>query len=172
MRVDRSLFLFLVVTVALSPCSLFSPLPLQAQETKEEDGSGAVSELPEPLNDIKILAQQAALPSLRGESKFILRESWWSGHISPGKAKLIQVQLFRRNEYQFWLAVPNPKAELNLNVYDSEGKLVPSEIREHSGTHVVSTIVKPDLTGVYYVRVSLKTTLDQAQDWAVIYAYR
>lgn len=170
MRVDRSPFL--VLSVALGISTLLSLPALRAQETGEEDGSAAASELPEPLNDVKILAQQAALPSLRGENKFILRESWWSGNIAPGKAKLIQVQLFRRNEYQFWLAVPNPKAELNLNLYDSEGKLVPSETRELEGTHVVSTIVKPELTGVYYVRVSLKTTLDQSQNWAVIYAYR
>ncbi len=166
MRVDRSLLIALsILSVVLVPA-------IFAQEKQGSGGSAEVNEVPEPLNDIKILAQQAALNALKGDNKFILRESWWSGNIGPGKAKLIQVQLFRRNIYQFWLAVPNPNAELNLNIYDSEGKIVPSEIKSVDGSHVVSTIVKPEMTGVYYVRVSLKTTLDQAQDWAVIYAYR
>jgi hypothetical protein len=124
------------------------------------------------INDVKLLAQKAALPALRGDDKFILRESWWSGRISPGKAKLIQVQLFRRNAYRFWLAVAQRDAELNLNVYDSDGKLVPSETVAFEESNVVGTKLVPELTGVYYVLISLKTTIDQEQDWAVIYAYR
>ena len=166
MRVDLRIPILLIATGALFPVAL------QAQTSEEEDRSAEISKVPEKFNDIKIIAQTAALPSLRGEDKFILRESWWSGTIAPGKAKLIQVQLFRRNSYRFWLAVPNPKAELNLNIYDSEGKIVPAEIKEIDGSHIVSSTVKPELTGVYYVRVSLKTTIQQEQDWAVIYSYR
>lgn len=128
--------------------------------------------LTSPYNYVKLLAQEAALPSLRGGEKFILRESWWSGNLEPGKAKLIQVQLFRRNAYQFWLAVPNREGEPIINVYDSEGNMVPSKSVGFEGKNVVSTVVEPDTTGVYYLRVSLKTTIDSPQDWAVIYAYR
>ena len=92
--------------------------------------------------------------------------------MGPGKAKLIQVQLFRRNAYQFWLAVPNRKGEPILNVYDGEGNLVPTEKISGEGGNIVSTVVKPETTGVYYIRVSLKTSIETAQDWAVIYAYR
>ncbi len=123
-------------------------------------------------NYIKLLAQEAALPSLRGEEKFILRESWWSGNLDPGKAKLIQVQLFRRNSYQFWIAVPNRNAEPLLNIYDSEGNLVSSEAVTFDSDNIVSTVIQPEETGVYYLRVSLKTTVEAPQDWAVIYAYR
>lgn len=152
--------------------ALFPAAPLCAQDSPSGSSSTEAAETKEPLNDIKLLAQQAALPSLKGENKFILRESWWSGKISPGKAKLIQVQLFRRNSYQFWLAVPNSEAELNLNIYDSEGNLVPAETKKLEGEHIVSIQMKPELTGVYYLRVSLKTTIEQDQEWAVIYAYR
>jgi len=168
MRVETTL-----TTLLASAAILFIVTSSSAQDLAAENaGSATGSEVTEPLNDIKLLAQQAALPSLKGENKFILRESWWSGNIAPGKAKLIQVQLFRRNMYRFWLAVPNQKAELNLNIYDSEGSLVPAETKLLEGEHIVSITVKPELTGVYYIRVSLKTTIDQPQDWAVIYAYR
>lgn len=129
-------------------------------------------QLSDTHNYIKLLAQEAALPSLRGEEKFILRESWWSGNLEPGKAKLIQVQLFRRNAYQFWIAVPNRNAEPLINVYDSEGNLVSSEAITFDSENIVSTLIEPEETGVYYLRVSLKTTVEDPQDWAVIYAYR
>ncbi len=128
--------------------------------------------LDNPHNYMKVLAQKAALPTLQGDEKFILRESWWSGNMEPGKAKLIQVQLFRRNSYQFWLAMPSRDAEPLINVYDSEGNLVPSESFDFEGKNIVSTMVQPEITGVYYIRVSLKTTIENPQDWAVIYAYR
>lgn len=124
------------------------------------------------LNDVKLLAQRSALGSLSGETPFILRESWWSGNLDPGKAKLIQVQLFQRNEYQFWLAVPEREAKLNLNLYDGKGELVETEAVTGEEDRVLSMIVKPPASGVYYVRVSLQTNVTSPQDWAVIYAYK
>jgi len=172
MRADLFSLPIALALVLPFPVLVFAQGTDAGSEAGSTDESAEASQAPEPLNDIKLLAQAAALPSLKGEDKFILRESWWSGNIAPGKAKLIQVQLFRRNSYRFWLAAPNREAELNLNVYDSEGKLVPTESESFGGTNIVSITVQPELTGVYYVRLSLKTSLEQSQDWAVIYAYR
>tara|TARA_R110000850_G_scaffold19988_9_gene59830 strand:+ start:4707 stop:5201 length:495 start_codon:yes stop_codon:yes gene_type:complete len=156
--------------------SVFSLLIFGAQvgNSQEEDPGEALSavEAFEVINDIKVLAQKAALPTLAGDEKFVLRESWWGGSIDPGKAKLHQVQLFKRNSYKFWLAVPDTRAELNLNIYNSEGQIVPTETANVDGTNIVSTVVSPELTGIYFVRISLKTTIDVEQDYAVIYAYR
>ena len=90
MRVDQIFLILIAGVFALVSHSSFA-------QNGAADRSAEVSRQPEPLNDIKIMAQRAALPSLKGDEKFILRESWWSGNIAPGKAKLIQVQLFRRN---------------------------------------------------------------------------
>lgn len=152
--------------------SFLAALILSASGVLMSQDSLEAPQLSNTHNYIKLLAQEAALPSLRGEEKFILRESWWSGNLEPGKAKLIQVQLFRRNAYQFWIAVPNRKAEPLINVYDSEGNLVSSEAISFDSDNLVSTVIEPEETGVYYLRVSLKTSIDAAQDWAVIYAYR
>lgn len=124
------------------------------------------------LDDVKLIAEKAALPTLEGKDKFILREQWFSGKIDPGEAKLLQVQLFRRNSYQFWLAVPNKEAGLNLNLYNSDGEMVETETITFDSTNVVSTIVETEATGLYYLRISMKMSIDQPQDWALIYGYR
>jgi len=124
------------------------------------------------LDDIKLLAQKMALPELSGDNPIILREEWWSGSIEPGKAKLVQVQLFRRNVYRFWLAVPNEAAGLNMNLYNGDGEIVSAETIAYDTTNVVSTVVEAESTGIYYIRISLKTTVDQPEDWALIYGYR
>ncbi|MEM1441320.1 MAG: hypothetical protein AAGF67_03195 [Verrucomicrobiota bacterium] len=158
MRVDLAIFALL---------SLFLPNFLAAQEEQKEG-----VEVSESHNFVKLLAQKAAMPSLQGEDKFILRESWWSGNLGPGKAKLIQVQLFRRNSYKFWLAVPSREGEPLINVYDSEGNLADTKESKFDASNVVATTFQPETTGVYYIRVSLKTTVENPQDWAVIYGYR
>jgi len=125
-----------------------------------------------PVNVVKLLAQRAALPFLRGDDRFVLRESWWNGRIAPGDSKLIQVQLFSRNAYQFWLAVPSRDAAVDLHLYDSEGKLVETDFPEIEGTNIVSLFAEPDRSGLYYLRVALREGTEQEQEWGVIYAYR
>lgn len=124
------------------------------------------------LDDVKLLAEKTALPDLEGEEPFILREQWFSGAIEPGNAKLLQVQLFRRNSYRFWLAVPDAQAVLNLNLYDGDGEIVETESVTYDSSNVVSMVVEAEATGLYYVRISLHTGIDQQQDWALIYGYR
>ncbi|MEM9281367.1 MAG: hypothetical protein AAGA96_06040 [Verrucomicrobiota bacterium] len=166
MRVDwPNCFLILVLAGFIIPecCT-------HAQDESEEDLSAV--EAFQVINDIKVIAQKAALPSLTGDEKFVLREAWWGGTIEPGKAKLHQVQLFKRNNYKFWLAVPELKAELNLNVYNSDGQLVPTEVDYIDHSNIATTEMSPEVTGIYFIRVSLKTSIDNDQDYAVIYAYR
>ena len=143
-------------------------LSVSAQDPKKDDTPFVIEE----IDPIKLSAQRAALGDLTGENPFILRESGWKGTIKPGEARLVQIQFFRRNEYQFWLAMGDRKAEINLNIYDGEGQKVESEEITYDQTNVVSTRVKPELTGVYYVRISLKTTIEDPQEWSMIYAYR
>jgi len=126
----------------------------------------------EALNDAKLLAQQAAMSALEGDEPFILRESWWNGTIAPGAAKLIQQQLFKRNEYQFWFAVPGREAVSSISIYNSAGELVESEGVSFETPNVASTIVRPESTGIYYVRIALTRKTEADEDWAVIYGWR
>ncbi len=124
------------------------------------------------LHDGKLLAQQAAMSSLKGDDSFILRESWWNGTIVPGAAKLIQQQLFKRNEYQFWFAVPGREAVASISIYNSAGELVESEEVSFEESNVASTVVRPDSTGIYYLRIALTRKTEADEDWAVIYGWR
>lgn len=136
-------------------------------------GGAAISQDENPLlHDGKLLAMEKAMASLKGKNPIILRESWWNGSIAPGNAKLIQQQLFKRNEYQFWLAVPGRDAVVSLSIYDSEGELVETEQVPFDETNVASTIVRPETTGIYYIRIALTRKTENNEDWAVIYGYR
>lgn len=150
---------------------LVPSLPVLGQEESQaENSESSASAL--AIHDAKFMAKKAALPALSGKNPFVLREAWWTGTLHPGGSKLIQQQLFKRNEYQFWLALPNRSARADIHVYDGEGKLVETEEVRHEGINVVSTVVRPPATGLYYVRLSLTSHSEGGEEWAVIYAYR
>lgn len=136
---------------------------LRAQEAVEVKPS---------LDELKLVAQQAAIPHLGGGKPFILRESTWSGEVEPGKARLIQVQLFKRNDYHFWVAMPDRKAAVNLNLYNGKGELIEAKTLRYETPNLASLIATPSETGIYYLRLSLQTTVEETQPWTVIYAYR
>lgn len=136
---------------------------LRAQESVEVKPS---------LDELKLVAQQAAIPHLGGGNPFILRESTWSGEVEPGKARLIQVQLFKRNDYHFWVAVPDRMAAVNLNLYNGKGELLEAKTLRYETPNLASLIATPSETGIYYLRLSLQTTVEETQPWTVIYAYR
>ncbi len=150
--------------------------PLHAQRSAGEvsaPAEGDAGQGTEPvIDEVKLIAQRAAMASLTGERPFILRESSWSGMIDPGKARLIQLQLFKRNEYHFWMAVPDRDAGVNVHIYDGNGEIVEGETIRYDVRNVAGLIVRPSESGVYYLRISLQTTVATPQEWAVIYAYR
>ena len=162
----RVRWLIVVSVLSLGCADVFGQAPAIVPEVAPPEASDAV------LDDVKLTAQRAALAYLKGENPFILRESSWSGVVDPGKARLIQVQLFKRNDYHFWFAVPDRKAGLNLNIYNGKGDVIKTENLAYDVPNVVSLIVRPEETGVYYLRISLQTTIATPQKWSVIYAYR
>ncbi|MCB1203563.1 MAG: hypothetical protein KDN18_04830 [Verrucomicrobiae bacterium] len=166
MRADRVPFLAgicLAGVCVISPFSFAQDKPIEPAETVEVS--------PE-LDDLKLLVQQSALPYLTGSKPFVLREASWSGEIEPGKARLIQVQLFKRNDYHFWLAVPDRKSSLNLNLYNGKGELVEAKSVRYETSNVTSLVASPEETGLYYLRLSMQSSVEEPQRWAVIYAYR
>lgn len=126
----------------------------------------------ETLDEAKLLAQQAALPSLRGGNPFILRESSWGGEIESGKARLIQVQLFKRNDYRFWFAVPDRRVAVSLALYNGEGELVQTTPDPGQTPNVAGLEVVPGETGIYFLRIALQGGVEGRQRWSVIYAWR
>ncbi len=139
---------------------------------QEPPSSSAEADETSALDEVKLIAQRAALPHLGGEKPYVLRESSWSGEIAPGEAKLIQVHLFKRNDYHFWLAVPDRKAVVGVDLYNGRGERVEGERLQYASSNVASFAAGAKETGIYYLRISLQPTVETPQRWAVVYAYR
>jgi hypothetical protein len=127
----------------------------------------------EEINHEKLLAQRVALSSLKNPESLILREDWMKGNLKPGENKLIPQQLFKNNQYQFWFAVSGIDDEVQLNIYNGDGKLMKAEtVRFPPQKNILSIRVTPEATGMYYLRVAVTSSSKSAQDWALIYAYK
>ncbi|MBL9153892.1 MAG: hypothetical protein JNK37_15475 [Verrucomicrobiales bacterium] len=123
------------------------------------------------VHDGKSYAIEAALPQLDlEENAFILREAWWNGELKPGETKIFQHQLFKRNEYWFWLGSSIPESKVNLHVYDSDGRLADAEAWNKD--NVAGVRVVPENSGTFYIRVAIDEAAETPVEWAVIYAYR
>ncbi|MCB1232331.1 MAG: hypothetical protein KDN19_18930 [Verrucomicrobiae bacterium] len=123
------------------------------------------------VHEGKSFAIEAAVPQLElEENPFVLREAWWNGELQAGETKIIQHQLFKRNEYWFWLGVSQTDAKVSIHVYDSEGKL--DEEEAWQDRNVAAVRVEPNKTGVYYIRVAVESVTEPPAEWAVVYAYR
>src|SRR4029077_5378831 len=54
---------------------------------------------------------------------FQVREDYWPGALASGERKAIRQQLFKGNEYWFWLGTEVDHAKMSVHIYDSDGKL-------------------------------------------------
>lgn len=123
------------------------------------------------VHEGKDAAIEAALPKLDLEKDpYALREAWWHGELKDGETKLIGHQLFKRNDYWFWMGASNPDAKVSLHIYDADGNLVDAESFEKG--HVAGARVAPKSSGIYYVRIKVEVGSAGSTGWAVIYAFR
>lgn len=104
------------------------------------------------------------------EQGFIVREDYWNGEVKSGQKLMISHQLFKGNEYAFWLGSANDEVEFDLKVYDEKGNAV--QIGRKAGNHATSIRVNPQKTGTYKIVFSLKSKKEPALMWALSYGYR
>ncbi len=112
-------------------------------------------------------AMEAAEPHLK--AGFNIRGESWDGQIKPGKRKIIKHQLFRGNEYWFWLGTSAAGAKLSLKIYDRKGR--PVHVETVVGEYWVATRVLAPRTGTYLVVVGGGEG-DAEVDWSLAYGYR
>lgn len=111
---------------------------------------------------------EAATPFV--EQGFIVREDYWNGEVKSGQKLMISHQLFKGNEYAFWLGSVNDDVELDLKVYDEKGNAI--QLDTKPGNHALSIRVNPQKTGTYKIVFSLKSKKEAAVMWALAYGYR
>lgn len=106
---------------------------------------------------------------------FKVRETFWAGTAKPGVRQSLKHQLFRGNEYWFWLAPDQDGLVPSLKIYDAKGRPVDVETKSEKGWIAVRLL--PPRTGTYSVVFVFTPAEDAAQSgeavaWALTYGYR
>ena len=113
-------------------------------------------------------AMEAATPFV--EQGFIVREDYWSGEVKSGQKLMITHQLFKGNEYAFWLGTSQEGVTLDMKVYDEKNQ--PVQISAKADKFFMSVRVNPPKTGTYKIVFELKSKASSGVLWALAYGYR
>lgn len=122
------------------------------------------------VDDAHSAAMEAATPAVK--KGFKVREEYWSGQVKSGEKTAVKAQLYKGNEYWFWLGCAEEEVEISLEIYDASGAKVGVEnisTKDAAGVRVV-----PPKTGTYVVVFTVTHKKDKSAklDWALAYGYR
>jgi len=120
------------------------------------------------VDDAMSFAYEAANPY--AEKGWIIREDAWGGDLGEGDKKAVTAQLFRGNNYVFFLGTDVEGAKLRVNVYDAGGKLAESNSWQEGKFAYAE--VKPQSTGTYYIVVEVLSSPEERTGWALVYGFR
>jgi len=112
-------------------------------------------------------AMEAATPFV--EQGFIVREDYWNGEVKSGQKLMITHQLFKGNEYAFWLGSANEGVDLDMKVFDDKNQ--PIQINAKVDKFFMSVRVNPPKTGTYKIVFELKSKKEPSVLWALAYGY-
>ena len=121
------------------------------------------------VDDAQAFALQAAEPYVK--QGFQVREDYWGGDLGSGEKKAVRQQLFKGNEYWFWLGTEVDRAKVSVHVYDSDGKLAEESDGWQKG-HFAAAHVVPKATGSYFIIVSVEESPEERTHWALVYGFR
>jgi len=121
------------------------------------------------VDDAQSFALQAAEPYVK--QGFQVREDYWGGDLGSGEKKAVRQQLFKGNEYWFWLGTEVDRAKVSVHVYDSDGKLSEESDGWQKG-HFAAAHVIPKATGSYFIIVSVEESPEERTHWALVYGFR
>src|SRR6476620_7752766 len=114
-------------------------------------------------------ALQAAEPYVK--QGFQVREGYWAGDLGSREKKAVRQQLFKGDEYWFWLGTEVDKAKVSVHVYDSDGKLAEQPNSWEKG-HLAAAHIIPKTTGSYFIIVSVEESPAARTHWALVYGFR
>ena len=120
------------------------------------------------VDDAQAFALQAAETYVK--EGFQVREDYWGGDLGAPEQKADKQQLFKGNEYWFWLGTEVEKAKISVHIYDAEGKLVENDSWQKS--HFAAAHVIPQTTGSYFIIVSVEESPEERTHWALVYGFR
>lgn len=120
------------------------------------------------IDDALSFALEAADPYVK--EGFTVREDYWGGDMPVKQTKAIVHQLFKGNEYWFWMGTDQKNAKVSIHVYDSEGNL--AEVEHFQKPHMSAARVIPKKTGTYYLMVEIEKSPDERTYWSLAYGFR
>jgi hypothetical protein len=124
--------------------------------------------VPSPLEAAMKVALAAAAPYVK--KGFVLREDYWGGDVPVKTSKAIVHQLFKGNEYWFWIGSDTPGARVSVHLYDADGKKTESECWD--GPQCAGAAIKPQKTGTYYLIIEVEESPEERTPWALVYGFR
>jgi hypothetical protein len=102
---------------------------------------------------------------------FQVREDYWTGELASGERKAVRQQLFKGNEYWFWLGTEADHAKVSVHIYNSDGEL--SEKPDSwAKDHIAAAHIIPKTTGSYFIIVSVEKSPVARTHWVLAYGFR
>jgi hypothetical protein len=123
---------------------------------------------PASVDDALAYALEAAQPYIK--EGFTVREDYWGGDMAVEQPKAITQQLFKGNEYWFWMATDVKSARISVHIYDSDGNLCEVDARQKG--QFASARVVPKRSGTYYVIVEIEKSPNERTHWGMAYGFR
>jgi hypothetical protein len=121
------------------------------------------------VDDAQSFALEAAQPYVK--DGFQVREDYWGGDLAAGEKKAVRQQLFKGNEYWFWLGTEVESAKVSVHIYDSDGKLAEQSDGWQKG-HFAAAHIMPKNTGSYFIIVEIEQSPEERTHWALVYGFR
>ena len=121
------------------------------------------------VDDAQSFALQAAEPYVK--QGFQVREDYWGGDLGSGEKKAVRQQLFKGNEYWFWLGTEVDHAKVSVHIYNSDGELA-EQPDSWAKDHLAAAHIIPKTTGSYFIIVSVEESPAARTHWALAYGFR
>ena len=120
------------------------------------------------MDEALSFALEAAQPYIK--EGFTVREDYWGGDMAVKQPKAITHQLFKGNEYWFWIGTDEKGAKVSVHIYDSDGNLCEVESKQKAQMAMVRVI--PKRTGTYYLIVEIEKSKAERTHWGMAYGFR
>src|SRR5499427_89664 len=121
------------------------------------------------VDDAQSFALQAAEPYVK--QGFQVREDYWAGDLAPGEKKAVRQQLFKGDEYWFWLGTEVDHAKVSVHIYDSDGELA-EQPDSWAKDNTAAAHIIPKTTGSYFIIVRVEESPAPRTHWALAYGFR
>lgn len=121
------------------------------------------------VDDAHSFALESAAPYVK--EGYQVREDYWGGDLGVGEKKAVRQQLFKGNEYWFWMGTEVEQAKVSVHIYDADGKLAEQSDSWQKG-HFSAAHLVPKTTGSYFVIVAVESSPEERTHWALVYGFK